>query len=402
MMVRWLAVMLTLGAALALAGCGPVDGPEPPAGARIPGATLQADVAGSRFPFALQVDRAEEPIGVDIRGTLQRGSFRVQLRTTGGQVDWELDVSQLGPFAINTVVRPADSGAYELGLVWDGPVSATYSLAWAPGQVEVPRVSPVAVLSGLGMVAVAAGYAVWGARARLPWTYLGLGAMAWVVTVVVKFVLAAAANGPIYAALTGALPEAAAEIVMSIYIGVLTGVTEVLIVWLVLRYTRLGKVGWNRALGFGIGFGAIEALLLGINSLVSVVAGLATPNLVPPAALEELARLNNGLILIAPVWERFFTVLVHMLSNVLLFYGVARGEARWLWASFAYKSAIDAVAGYAGFWGLGTVGRIWLIETIVGVFGIMGWLGLRWLSARYPDGQGPGPGEARMTAADPQ
>jgi uncharacterized membrane protein YhfC len=186
---------------------------------------------------------------------------------------------------------------------------------------------------------------------------------------------------------------------MSVYIGMLTGMTEVLITWLVLRYTRLGKVGWSHALGFGIGFGAIEALLLGINSLVSVVAGLVTPNLVPPAALEELARLNNGLILIAPVWERFFTVLVHVLSNVLLFYGVVRGEPRWLWASFAYKSGIDAVAGYAGFWGLGTVGRVWLIEAIVGVFGIVGWLGLRWLSVRFPEGQGPAPGEARMTAA---
>jgi uncharacterized membrane protein YhfC len=146
----------------------------------------------------------------------------------------------------------------------------------------------------------------------------------------------------------------------------------------------LGRVRWGRALAFGIGFGAFEALLLGLSNVGSVLVALTAPESLPPTTLEQIAQLNSVLFGLAPVWERFFTVLIHIFANVLLFYGAVKREARWFWLSFAYKTGIDAVAAVAQLQGLVTPGDIWIIEAIVALWGIAGWFGTRWVAARYP------------------
>lgn len=72
------------------------------------------------------------------------------------------------------------------------------------------------------------------------------------------------------------------------------------------------------------------------------------------------------------------------LHNVMLFYGVARREARWFWLAFVYKSAIDAVAGFAVVKGLTTTPvQIWTIEAIAAVWGIVGLLITLWIFRQY-------------------
>jgi len=242
---------------------------------------------------------------------------------------------------------------------------------------------------GIGMMLVAIGFVIYAAVRKLGWGYLGLGALAWTVAVVLKFAWAIPINSPLLKALTGALPEAAAMPIFYVYVGALTGIFEVGIVWLVMRYTRLGKVDWKRALSFGIGFGAFEAFLLGVLSLVGILVLMLMPTAVPLASLEAAARANDPLYGLAPIVERFGTVFVHIFSNVLIFYAVARRKPGWFWLAFAYKTAIDAVAAFAQFWGLETLWKIWTIEGVVAVFGLIGWLGIRWLYNRYPAASPP-------------
>jgi uncharacterized membrane protein YhfC len=236
------------------------------------------------------------------------------------------------------------------------------------------------------MVVVAAGYVVYAAVRRLGWAYLGLGAGAWVGTVILKFAWAVPANPQVYDALTGSLPQGVARAVFVLYVGALTGVFEVVGTWLLLRYTKLGRVRWTRALAFGIGFGAAEALLLGVNSIAAVSTAILAPATLPVEVLEQIAEQSHALFLIAPPWERLFTVLIHIFANVSLFYGVARHAPRWLWVPFAYKTAIDAVAAWGQLAGApASLGGLWAIEGVAAAFGILGWLGTRWLSHRYPD-----------------
>ena len=251
--------------------------------------------------------------------------------------------------------------------------------------METVTFSPVALLGGTGMILVALGFVLYAAVRRLGWGYMGLGALAWVITVAVKFLWALPVNPRLYPAITQALPGALGAGLFDLYVGLMTGFTEVAIVWLVMRYTRLGRVPWQRALAFGIGFGAIEALLLGLGSFAAALTALLAPQTFPAQTLDQLAVMNDVLYGVAPIVERFFTVWVHIFCSVLIFFAVAKSEARWFWLSFWFKSLLDAVAGFAQTSGvIASAEGIWAIEAVVVLFGIAGWLGVRWLAQRYP------------------
>ncbi|MFP4344382.1 MAG: YhfC family glutamic-type intramembrane protease [Anaerolineales bacterium] len=356
---------------------------EPFVGATASGA-LDKEAAGDQLVFNIEVTEEGDPVGIDFRGVLTEGSVKLQLVDADGELYREWEFEEIGPFSLNTTLFPPP-GTYRYGMAWEGPVQlAQYSIAWKPFPIEVAEVRPIALLTGVGMVLVALGYIVYALVRKLGLAYLGLGALAWGLTVALKFAWAIPLNAPLYNALTGALPERFANLIFYVYVGALTGVFEGAITWLVLRYTSLGRVRWGRALAFGIGFGAFEALILGLSSLGSVLVALTAPESLPPTTLEQIAQLNDVLFGLAPVWERFFTVLVHVFANVLLFYGAVKRDARWFWLSFAYKTGIDAVAAVAQLQGLATPESIWIIEAIVALWGIAGWFGTRWVATRYP------------------
>jgi len=364
---------------------------EPFVGAMISG-DLNQDDPGSRMDFMIEVEKEGDPIGIDFRGILTAGSIKLQIAAAEGQVYQEWAYDQLGAFSINTTLYPPP-GSYRLGLVWDEPVQlAQYSLTWKPYAIEAPIVTAKALLPGIGMLVVALGFVIYAVVRKLGWGYLCLGALGWGITVALKFAWAIPVNPFVYQALMEVLPDPIASLIFYLYVGVLTGIFEVALVWLVLRYTKLGKVSWERVLAFGIGFGAVEALLLGTVALVNAVSALAAPDMFPLGTLEQLALTNNLLYGLAPVWERFFTILVHIFSNILLFYGVQKHEARWFWLAFVYKTGIDAIAAFAQFWGVNTLGHLWTIEAFVAFWGLIGGWGIHAIKMRYP---APG-GNAQM------
>lgn len=370
-------------ALISLTSCRTGDSRETLVGGSMSGA-LDETAAGATMGFVVDVEQAGDPVGIDFRGVLVSGSVRVQLVDTGLSPVFLRTVDQPGAFEVNSVVYPAP-GTYTFGLAWEGPVTiAQYEVQWKPHPIVAAGVSPLALLGGAGMVGVAVAYLAYAGRNRLGWRYLGFGALAWLLTVALKFVWAVPLNTPVYKAITAALPEPVAMLVFIIYVGLLTGLTEVLLTWLVVRYTRLGQVPWGKALAFGIGFGAVEALLLGIGSLGNVAAALVMPELLPLQALAQLAAANNPLWGLAPIVERFFTCLIHIFCNGALFYGARKRATRWFWLSFFFKSAIDAVAAWGQLRGLDSLGKIWALEAVVVVFGGLAWWGTRWISVRYP------------------
>lgn len=249
---------------------------------------------------------------------------------------------------------------------------------------------PLALLSGIGMIVVALSFAVYVGRRRLGWGALGLGALAWAVTVALKFAWAIPLNPPIYSALSQALPSLGVPL-FTLYVGALTGIFEVGLVALLLSHIRPAGFAWPATLAFGIGFGAIEALLLGVSSLSSTLASMLIC-MVHPLAPEVAARLGNILWVLAPVVERLATIFIHTCSSVLIFYAVSTRQARWFWLAFGYKAAVDAVAAaFVHINGVDTLGRAWAFEAMMILFGLAGWLGLRWLAPRYqapPSGGG--------------
>ena len=156
-----------------------------------------------------------------------------------------------------------------------------------------------------------------------------------------------------------------------------------------LRSTRLGRAPWRSALAFGIGFGAVEALLLSVGPLALAAVALSSPTTLPPAQLAALAGQNNLLQTLAPGWERFFTVWIHILSSGLIFLAIARRQPRLFWGAFAYKTVFDSFAAYNQIAGVVTAGGefttlTWLMEGLVGVFGIVAWILVSRVRAAYP------------------
>lgn len=379
----WIHLLLLAAFALALGGCAQ-DSQEPAGGpwANISGARLERDAAGEEMPFKFAVDQElldkGIPISIRVSGNVESGKLSFELRDPSGEVAWTPGVMG-GEFQIKTAVQPEKTGAYQLGLVWDGPVTASYDISY-----RVQELTPVVLAPGLGMVLVALAFIGYALTRRLGFGYLALGGLAWIVAVALKFAWAVPVNPSVYQALTGGLPAPWGTLLFHLYVGALTGMFEVALLWLVLRYTRLGSVPWNKALAFGIGFGAIEALLLGLLSFISAASGLLAPDLIPAPTLAQLALANNLLYDLAPIVERLAVIFVHILTCVLLFYGVLSGQKRWFGAAFLYKTLLDSVASFAQFWGVNALGHLWTIEAVMILFGLIGLWGLRRISQRYP------------------
>jgi uncharacterized membrane protein YhfC len=253
-------------------------------------------------------------------------------------------------------------------------------------------VSPIALVGGLGMIVVALAFFGYAFAKRLGAAYVGLGALAWLVTVAVKVAIALPANGWVHQK-TQLLRAPWGDIVFNVYIGLLTGITEVAMVWLFLRYTRFGRARWPQVVAFGIGFGAFEALLVGLGSLLSVALAMAIPDKFPKAALDQIVESGHLSIQLAPISERFFAVVGHLATNVMLFYGASRRAPRWFWLAFVYKSAIDAAAAFY-LQGQGTtisLVRLWTMEVVVAVWSIAGLLIIQWIARRYVSRTEPAP-----------
>ncbi len=385
-MKRWILLIALL--VLLLTGCttAPQSGtPNIDQGSYLTGHTLTETAAGEwETGFHLLPATDNEPQGILLNGSTNGNSVWLVIRDLDGQTVWEGEPCS-GTFKYSVVVDTLPAGEYALWLVWDGPVTAQLDLYIVPGEaVRLPEVPPLALLGGIGMTLVALGYVIYAAVRRLGWGYLGLGALGWIVSVFLKFMVAIPANTPIYNLLIGETRGGIGEWVFHLWVGLLTGIFEVLFIWVILRYTRVGKASWKKALAFGIGFGAFEALVLGLASAGSTLMAMVSPGLLPAESIAALAQNANPLWGLAPVSERFFVVLVHIFSNVLMFHAIATRKPGGLWIAFIYKTLIDTLASYAQLAGLDTLTKIWTVEAIIAVWGVLGWLGTRWVSKHYP------------------
>ena len=279
---------------LILAGC--ATEPQPIEGAWM-NCSLQEDEAGSRLPLTVMVERAGDSVGVDFRGIVFSGTVRAELTSATTGIIWQEEITSAGPFVVNTVVNPPAAGEYQLRLVWDGPLQIQYALQWKPGQIEIPTISPLALMSGIGMTLAAVGFVVYLIVIhQMDWKYLGLGAPAWIITVLLKLFWATAANPDVYSGLTNALPEAAAMPIFCLYVGSLTGVFEV-----AAGIKRVARVvvedGQGRDEGLGSGrHAAVEIRPFGPVPFGNAVHGVAAGLDEGAGGVERFARavVENG------------------------------------------------------------------------------------------------------------
>lgn len=255
--------------------------------------------------------------------------------------------------------------------------------------------SPLYLLTGIGMIAVAVvSVGFWKRGRAVSWTAFGLGALAWVVSVALKIAWAVPTNQWMRDSVYAALPRWAAGPVFWLYIGLLTGVFEGGITFLFVKRTRLREASWDEAVAFGVGFGAVEALLLGLPALILQLVAFFFWNQLPADVKTPLEEsLQFGLAAIPlPVIERISALFIHILVCTLIVYRVRVGARRWFWLAFVYKSVIDAFAAWfiLGSGMSKTLAGLVEFEAAAVAYAMLGLAGLAFLKSRFQSLTAPG------------
>jgi len=245
-------------------------------------------------------------------------------------------------------------------------------------------------IAAAGMIAVALIAVIgWRRRAKASWASFGIGALAWTIGVALKFAWAVPANKRVLAFLASHLGRLGAP-ASWLYIGLLTGVFEVGATWLLVRTTRVRRASRADATGFGIGFGAVEAALLGMVSFAVVAVIALFWSHLPLEAQKALASHGGRWTFLIPIFERAYTIVAHAVSCILVVEAVQQRRARWFVASFVYKTLVDGIAA----WGImawdvrSNLAHIVWFELLLCAF-VLAWVPLVRLARRAPPGSGP-------------
>lgn len=252
--------------------------------------------------------------------------------------------------------------------------------------------SPLFLLSGIGMMLVAVAAVLLWQRGKAPlWAFVGFGALAWVVAVALKAAWAVPTNEYVHSGLQHLLPQSLAEPVFWLYIGLLTGIFECGVTQLFAVKTRLKKSDWNQAVAFGIGFGGVEAFLLGAVSFIGLLAVIVFFERIPAETRTEVIKAlgDSPASIPLPIVERVTALLVHIYSCALIVYGTLVKEWRWFWFSFAYKTAVDAFAawGILSFGVKESVAKMAQFEGMLLIFPVLALIGLWALKRKFRDAQ---------------
>ncbi len=238
-------------------------------------------------------------------------------------------------------------------------------------------------LPGIGMLAVGLGaMALWYLLKRPKLRYFAFGAILWAVAIIPKYIMDFTITGPFQSFLLQHLSLTAVLAVMSLYLGLRTGLFESGFTYLAVKYTKLSKMDFNEAMALGIGFGGIEAIYLGILSLLTIYVLMSQPGLASLLPPEQLAVSFIPI----PILERLFTLFCHVFATVLVVYAVKLNDLRWLALSILFKTALDgALLPLQHVFGTGLSG-IYIIEGYVAVLGIIALAGIYWFAKKYSGG----------------
>jgi len=245
-------------------------------------------------------------------------------------------------------------------------------------------VSYLNLISGLGMLAVAdIPAAYWYVKKRPQAIYFAYGALFWTVAIGIKLVMDFTVSATFYSWLYRDLPIDAVILASGLYLGLRTGILENGITYLGVKYTRFKGMSFNDAVAAGIGFGGIEALFLGVLSLLSVMTFLLIPDLMYylPVATQQQFEL---IFIPIPIIERISVLSGHIFATVLTIYAAKLADLKWLGIAVIYKGLIDGpLPLFNHYLGYLEAYEFFPVEAYLVVMGLIGLAGLYWLYKKY-------------------
>jgi len=251
--------------------------------------------------------------------------------------------------------------------------------------VRPPRLS---ILPGLGPILVGVFSILWSIHYGATSFFIFIGFPAWIVSVVLKIAWAAPTNKRIKDYLEKKFPAKISGPIMWAYIGLLTGIFECGIILLfVVLIPSFSNADWPEIIGFGIAFGAAEAIILGLISFLGSLFVLLKPSETSQEKLQEVwlkIRKYPFTMISVPIVERIAAILVHIFTTVLIVLAFQQNAYYLFWVSFFFKSFVDSVAAWASqkfdiaHWQKQK--QIWFVESLFLALGVISIFGILWLS----------------------
>jgi uncharacterized membrane protein YhfC len=172
----------------------------------------------------------------------------------------------------------------------------------------------------------------------------------------------------------------------AILLGLLAGIFEETARYILFKYIMKNSREWKDSITIGIGHGGIEAILLGIISITTLVQMVAMQDVATlsalglPAEQLEIAKTQVMAYWAQPAvtplfgfFERISAMSLHIGLSVLVMYSIVCDQRKWFWSALLYHALVDALAVYlypkitAGTNViLGTFG----LETLVAILGV--------------------------------
>lgn len=225
----------------------------------------------------------------------------------------------------------------------------------------------------------------WWRKHKVKLRLFTLGGLLWLITVVLKAVMDALLTTPIFEYLNNGV-QILSLLILSIIVGLRTGLFESGISYVIIKL-RIKKIKWKESIAVGIGFGASEALVLGLLNLITMLV-LINPEIL--TGLSEAERLlvqslfNQSTLIVLATWlERGFVLLVHVFATALVIKAITTKNLNYLWLSIIYKTMVDLPIPYFQLlMGQGSIIITFLTELYVVGAGLAGLYGLKWLKKK--------------------
>lgn len=228
--------------------------------------------------------------------------------------------------------------------------------------------SHIGVLSGILMAALPIVLLLVVRRRRqLYWGWLGSGALMFVAMQLPK-------------ALTGivlAIQQWTPGWSLAVVGALLPGVWEEVGKWLPFRIRR--PLNWDAVLSFGLGFGAVEALIIGLQTAVLSIIAAVNPQQLPADLLAQFTAPVTAVSLLGPLFavvERSAAVALHTAWSFLNAKAVLLRRVSLLLLAMLLHTGIDIFAGYYQF----INNAAWVVVALEAALVIAGLIGIRYVT----------------------
>lgn len=241
-----------------------------------------------------------------------------------------------------------------------------------------------------------------GTGKSMPLRFFVFGGLLWAAAIIPKIIMDYTVTQPLYVWWASSFGAFGSLILLGVYVGLRTGVFECGAAYLGFMAVarRAGKtseangvgappensaagrnMGYREAVAVGVGFGAFEAIVLGLPSLVQMASIFLDPSILSALPADQIAAIESQLsqptwVAAAAAWERAFAILAHVFATVLAYLAVVHRRLLLLGGAIAYKSVLDAPIPIFQATLAGSPYYLVITEAFVAIMGLIGLLGM--------------------------